>query len=326
MRDVVLAAVVCGGAVLCVPYLRTVLADAVRTGRWSPGISQEWLQVVVVPVACAAAATLVLWTLRADRPVLAPLVAGTAVLVVHVALARTFFLVADAVGLTPTLAPAVLAALVAGWAGWAGAPGRAWPPRVAGLIVLTGLAVLAVVEHVFAERLDVAVKRQEIRATGLRPLLVEDPSWRLDYVYVAPDGRSISVGYDNAAADNSLSVELTPLDHAPERDLVPAQAERQLVLAGVVRPVLRRLGGRTSPRYLTRVGSQWVRLEFDHGEVNEEEAARLVAGMRAVDPGELADRDAGAATWWRAVRDAAGDDEPTGRWLPGSRRRGRVVG
>ncbi|GAA2754769.1 hypothetical protein [Actinopolymorpha rutila] len=326
MRDVVLAAMMCGGAVLCVPSLRTALADAVRTGRWSPGNNQEWLHVVAVPVACGTAATLVLWALRTDRPVLAPLVAGTAVLVVHVALARTFFLLADALGLTPTFALAVLAALVGGWAGWAGAPGRPWPTRVAGLMVLAGLGVVAVVEHVLAERLDVAVKRQEIRATGLRPLLVDDPSWRLDYVYVAPDGRSISVGYDNSAADNSLSVELTPLDHAPERDLVPAQSERQLVLAGAVRPALRRLGGRSSPRYLTRVGSQWVRLEFDHGEVGEEEAARLVAGMRAVDPGELADRDAGAATWWRAVRGAPAESEPACRWLPGHRRRGRVIG
>ncbi|MET9018928.1 hypothetical protein ABZV93_02980 [Actinopolymorpha sp. NPDC004070] len=326
MRDVVLAAAVCGGAVLCVPYLRTVLADAVHTGRWSPGIDPEWLQVVVVPVACGSAAALVLWALRTDRPVLAPLVAGTAVLVVHVALARTFYLLADALALTPAFALATFAALVGGWAGWAGAPGRPWPPRVAGLMVLAGLGVVAVVEHVFAERLDVAVKRQEIRATGLRPLLVDDPSWRLDYVYVAPDGRSISVGYDNAAADNSLSVELTPFDHAPERDLVPAQSERTLVLAGAVRPALRRLGGVTSPRYLTRVGSQWVRLEFDHGEVGEEEAARLVAGMRAVDAGELADRDAGAATWWQAVRGATGDRESTGRWFPGHRRRGRVVG
>ena len=326
MRDVVSTAVVCGGAVLCVPYLRTALADAVRAGGWSSAINQEWLRVVVAPVACGAAAILVLWALRADRPLLAPLVAGTAVLVVHVTLARTFFLVAGALGQAPTFALAAFAALVGGWAGWAGAPGRPWPPRVAGLMVLAGLGVAAVVEHVFAERLDVAVKRQEIRATGLRPLLVDDPAWRLDYVYVAPDGRSISVGYDNAAADNSLSVELTPLDHAPEHDLVPAQSERELVLAGAVRPALRRLGGVTSPRYLTRVGSQWVRLEFDHGEVGEQEAARLVAGMRAVDAGELADRDAVAATWWRAVRGAIGEREPIGRWLPGLRRRGRVVG
>ncbi|MFD2081994.1 hypothetical protein SAMN05421678_101318 [Actinopolymorpha cephalotaxi] len=326
MRDVVLTAVVCGGAVLCVPYLRTVLAEAVHTGRWSPGIDQEWLLAVVVPVSCGTAAALVLWAMRTDRPVLAPLVAGTAVLVVHVALARTLFLLAGALGLTPGCALATFAALVGGWAGWAGASGRPWPPRVAGLMVLAGLGVVAVVEHVFADRLDVAVKRQEIRATGLRPLLIDDPAWRLDYVYVAPDGRSISVGYDNAAADNSLSVELTPLDHAPVRDLVPAQSERELVPAGAVRPALRRLGGVSSPRYLTRVGSQWVRLEFDHGEVGAAEAARLVAGMRAVDPGELADRDAGAATWWRAARAAAGDGESAGRWFPGLRRRGRVVG
>jgi hypothetical protein len=270
----------CGGAMLCVPHLWTTLAglaDLADNRVLSLHVDRDALRVALVPAGAYAATTLVLWSLGVDRPWLAPLLVAGTVLLVGILLERLVHLASTALGLAGLPALVLVATAAGGWWAWAVMPGRSWKLRVAGVAVL---GVLAMIERAFAGPLDVAVKRQEIIATGLRPLLVDDPSWRLDYVYVAPDGRSISVGYENPLADNSLSVDLLRTD-------------QEVVPAGAVRTGLRRLGGTSSPRYLTRVEDQWVRMEFDHGDAQEAEARRLVAGLRAVDAWELAHRDAG---------------------------------
>lgn len=279
MRDAILTAVMCGGAVLCVPHLWTTLADLADNRVLSLRVDNDVLRVVLVPAGAYAASTLALWSLGVRRFWLAPLLVAGTVLLVSVLLERLIYLASTAVGLGGLPALVLVATVAGGWWAWAVMPGRPWKLRVAGIAVL---GVLTMIERAFAGPLDVAVKRQEIIATGLRPLLVDDPSWRLDYVYVAPDGRSISVGYENPVADNSLSVDLLSTDQA----VVPAGGVR--AVAG-----LRRLGGTASPRYLTRVEDQWVRMEFDHGDAQEAEAKRLAAGLRPVDPWELAHRDAG---------------------------------
>jgi hypothetical protein len=277
MRDAILTAVICGGAVLCVPHLWTTLADLADNRVLSLRVDNDVLRVVLVPAGAYAASTLALWSFGVRRFWLAPLLVAGTVLLASVLLERLIYLASTKVGLAGLPALVLVATVAGGWWAWAVMPGRPWKLRVAGIAVL---GVLAMIERAFAGPLDVAVKRREIIATGLRPLLVDDPSWRLDYVYVAPDGRSISVGYENPVADNSLSVDLLSTDQAA-------------VPAGGVRTGLRRLGGTASPRYLTRVEDQWVRMEFDHGEAQEAEVKRLADGLRLVDPWELAQRDAG---------------------------------
>ncbi|WP_020575990.1 hypothetical protein [Actinopolymorpha alba] len=282
MRGAILAAVAYCGAVAVVSCWWAAFERVAGTNRYVAGLDHALARALLTPPARWLAATLMLWWLQEPSPWLAPLLAGVTLTFVNLLAERLFWLSAAMTGLSESLVALIAAAVAAGWWACATAPGQSWRRRLAGVVVLVSLAL---VERIFATSLDVAVKHREIVSTGLRPLLVDDPSWELDYVYVSPDRRSISVGYENAAADNSLSVDLLRVDGAT--------AER-----------LPRLGtGETrsseaSSRYLARVDDQVVRLEFDHGGPDDVKAAQILASLRPVAPRELAERDAGLTRAW----------------------------
>ncbi len=281
MRDAILAAVVCGGVVATGTYLCRVLRRRVGGRSVIPGLDDDLARVLVAAPGCWLLVSLAFWWLRLGGPLpwLVPLLAGATLAVLAVGAGRLLVLAAMSFGVQLSPAAAVLVSVAAGWWAWVLGPGHPWQARAAGVAVL---GAVLLVERVWAAALDVAVKRREIISTGLRPLVVDDPAWELEYVYVSPDRRSISVGYENPRADNSLSIDLLQPEH---HALVPVQTGG---------PPFRRLG-RSSLRFLARVHDQVVRLEFDHGDGQEVEAARLARRLRPVDAGELAQRDAGLA-------------------------------
>lgn len=293
MRDLILAVVVCGGAAVAASQLWTAAEGC--ADRVLAGFDGDVVRRLLVPPAAWLGASLALSWLDVPRPGLVALLAGLSAVVAATWAGRMTFLVVTACRLAPAHALPLIVAGSAGWWTWALAPGRLWPLELGLAVgVLGGLVLL---ERLLAGRLDVAVKRREIISTGLRPLVVDDPAWTLDYVYVSPDRRYISVGYENAGADNSLSVDLLPGPTGEEGSPVELAGPVGVVGRQEVRSG-RRFGRRRRReplRYLATVEDQLVRLEFDHGESQGAEAARLTARLRPVDPGELAQRDAGLA-------------------------------
>jgi hypothetical protein len=237
---------------------------------------------LVPPLACVAASAL-LALADAERPWLGPTLAGLTVAAVGILAARLLGLVSVTLRLSTAHAALVLLVASAGWWGWVVAPGRSLSVRIACPALLLALVL---VDRVFAARLELAAVRREIVATGLRPWVVDDPAWVLEYVYVPPDRRSISVGYESPERDNSLSVELVRADVGADRATATGERRGVAGVAGVG-------GMRGVPRYVARVGAdQLVRMELDHGEAHDPEIARLATRLRPADPAELAHRDA----------------------------------
>jgi hypothetical protein len=278
MRDTILAALGCSGAVLAVSRLWLAGERVARVRRLATRYDVDLARLVVAAPLMWLTSAAVLWFLEVPRPGLVPVLAAGSVVIVSLCLGRLLVLGATVVRLTGAGAAVLVVTLAAGWWAWAAAPGRSWTLRFG---LLGVLAALAVCEWWCAGSLDVAVKRREILATGVRPIIVEDPAWELDYVYVSPDRTYVSVGYENPGADNSLSVVLGPAsDVAGSPNGTPGSANQR----------------RDAPqRFLVTVEDQLVRLEFDHGDAHEDEVARLSARMRPVDAGELAVRDAARA-------------------------------
>lgn len=267
MRDTILAALGCSGAVLGVSRL-WLAGERVARVRWlATGHDVDRARLVVALPLMWFTSSALLWYLDVPRPGLVPVLAAASLVVVSACLGRLLFLGATVVGLPVAGAAVLVVMLASGWWAWAAAPGRSWSLRL-GLLAVLG--ALAVGEWWCSGSLDVAVKRREILSTGVRPIVVDDPDWELDYVYVSPDRRYVSVGYENPGADNSLSVDLL----GPRGDH-PTGPER-----------------RAAQAFLVTVEDQLVRLEFDHGDMHEDEVARLSARMRQVDAAELALRDA----------------------------------
>lgn len=279
MRDTILAALGCSGAVLAVSRLWLAGERVARVRRLATRYDADVARLVVAVPLMWLTASALLWYLDVPRPGLVPVLAAGSVALVSACLGRLLFLGATVVRLTAAGAAVLVVTAAAGWWAWAAAPGRSWTLRFGLLAVLAGLAVC---EWWCAASLDVAVKRREILSTGVRPIIVEDPAWELDYVYVSPDRGYVSVGYENAGADNSLSVELLgPATEAPESpNGTPAPTGD---------------GRNTARGFLVTVEEQLVRLEFDHGDAHEDEVARLSLRMRRVDAGELAVLDAARA-------------------------------
>ncbi|MEQ7006898.1 hypothetical protein ABN028_12020 [Actinopolymorpha sp. B17G11] len=293
MRDTILAALGCSGAVLGVSRL-WLAGERVARVRWlATGYDLDLARLVVALPLMWLISSALLWYLDVPRPGLVPVLAAGSAVIVSACLGRLLFLGATVVRLTVAGAALLVVMLAAGWWAWAAAPGRSWSLRFG---LLAALGALAVCEWWCAGSLDVAVKRREILSTGVRPIVVEDPAWELDYVYVSPDRRYVSVGYENPGADNSLSVDLLGPVGGPAVESGPVEGDTTGG-AGARHgtPAWTGFERNTAQRFLVTVGDQLVRLEFDHGDVHEDEVARLSTRMRQVDAGELALRDAARA-------------------------------
>lgn len=286
MRDAVLAAVLCGLTAVAGWTLWSVVDRLLGGVLVVPGLDAGLTRLLVAPpLACAAASAFLTWA-HADRPWLGPALGGLTVAAVGAFGTRLLTLVSMTLRLSMSGAALLLLVAGAGWWGWVVAPGRSLSVRLGCPLLLL---VLALADRAFAARWELAAMRREIVATGLRPWIVDDPAWVLDYVYVPPDRRSINVGYESPERDNSLSVELVRAEVGTNRGTATYRHRGAPWAGGAAGAD----GPRGVPRYVTNVGDdQVVRMELDHGEAHDPEIARLATRLRPADPSELAQRDA----------------------------------
>ncbi|GAB3401536.1 hypothetical protein [Flindersiella endophytica] len=229
----------------------------------------------LLPPATAAGSIVVLAAFDAPYPWLVPPVSALTVLVLGVLLRRLIGLAREVARAREELVGLLAyGAAICAWT-WLLTPNT---PATATRAAAATLACLVAVEWVFARPLDLAVRCREIASTGLVPVLLSDPAWRIDHVDVLPDRDSICVHYAGSAG-TSLWVDLV------RKGAVDAVHTEQ------VAPGLWRVSATATVCYLAIVADQVVRLEFDRGRRSDAEAMQVASGMRPVSARELARRE-----------------------------------
>lgn len=234
----------------------------------------------LLPPAAAGGSIVVLAAFGAPYPWLVPPVSALTVLLLGVLLSRLIALAREVAGVREELVGLLAyGAAICTWT-WLLTPGRSGTAR---LTAAAAMSCLVAGEWVFARPLDLAVRCREIASTGLVPVLLSDPAWRIDQIDVLPDRDSICVHYVGAGTCESLWVDLV------RKGAVDAVHTEQ------VGPGLWRVSAAATVCYLAIVADQVVRLEFDRGRRSDAEALQVATRMQPVSARELArleqDRD-----------------------------------
>lgn len=272
-----MAAAVCCGMVVGVTYGWNRLGRLPELGAHPRAkLAHELGGWSLTPPLMWAGAALLLLGLGVPQPVAVPVLAALTLTWLAASAGRLVALAAEVARVREeTVGLVGFALAVTAWV-WVFSGGV--PSRLA--VLGTAVVGLGIAERRCAPALDIAVRCRQIRSTGLRPVLVDDPAWRLRQVDVLPDRDSVCVRYAGQWTEGSLWVDLLPPGerHRPTERLTPGLWKGQS--AGLV-------------RYFTLVSGQRVRLEFDGGRNQDQEARRLAGRLRIATARELAELESG---------------------------------
>lgn len=326
MSTAILGATSCTAVVVAVAWTWNRLGELLGAdGHPKRRLAHDLAGRTLTPPAMWLGSGLVLTEMGVPHPWLVPLFGAVTLQGLHASLGRCFALVveltrvrAEAVGL------AVFWLVLLAWT-WALRPARPWRESVVAVLAVLGLAAL---ERVWSRRLELAVRCREIRSTGLRPLVVDDPGWELDQVDVLPDRDSVCVRYVRRPGVGSLWVDLYAADASVlpvdtetltrvgpalwrlDRPCVPGDTGAgalgvpsgsglrpgpvgagEVGFAGGLGSAGAAVGGTGTVRYIALLDDQLVRLEFDGGRAHDPAACAVVSCLRPVSPRELAERE-----------------------------------
>lgn len=206
MSTAILGATSCAAVVVAVAWAWNRLGGLLGADRHPrQRLAHDLAGRTLTPPAMWVGAGLVLTEVGLPHPWLVPLFGAVTLQGLHALLRRCFALLVEF-----TRARAELVGLLAFWLvvlawAWALQPAREWSEPLLASAALLGIVAI---EQVWARRLELAVRRREIRSTGLRPLLVDHPGWELDQVDVLPDRDSVCVRYVRRPGVGSLWVDL----------------------------------------------------------------------------------------------------------------------